>query len=117
MNNKVDEYISEFPKEIQERLQQIRATIRKAAPDAEECISYGIPTFRQNENLVHFGGFKKHIGFFPTAIGIEAFADDLKKFPTSKGTVQFAHDQPLPLRLIEKIVKYRVKESGKKKKK
>jgi uncharacterized protein YdhG (YjbR/CyaY superfamily) len=112
MNQHVDQYISDFPDDIQKRLQQIRSVIKKAAPEATECISYGIPTFKLNGNLVHYGGFKKHIGFFPTAKGIETFTDQLKKYPTTKGTVQFMHDQPLPLELIKKIVTYRVKENN-----
>lgn len=110
MSQDVDKYISAFSEEIQSRLQQIRTAIRQAAPEATECISYGIPTFKLQGNLVHYGGFKNHIGFFPTAKGIADFAENLKKFPTSKGTVQFLHSQPLPLALIKKMVKYRVKE-------
>ncbi len=115
MNHPVDQYISGFPEEVQKRLQQIRAVIKKTAPEATECMAYGIPTFKQKGNLVHFGGFKKHIGFFPTAKGIEAFSESLKDYVTSRGTVQFPHSQPLPLALVEKMVKYRVKESLKKK--
>ena len=110
MHPSVEKYIEQFPEEIQVRLHKIYEVIQKNAPDAVDDISYGIPTFKQNGNLVHFGGFKKHIGFFPTAKGIETFKTALKKFPTSKGTVQFLHENPLPLALIAKIVKYRVKE-------
>lgn len=107
----IDAYIAGFPKDEQIILQKVRATIRKAAPKATEAISYGIPTFKLNGNLVHFGGFKYHIGFFPGSKAIEFFADELKKFTTSKGTIQFPLDQPLPLVLITKIVKHRVGEN------
>jgi len=115
--NDIDEYITHFPKEIKERLEQIRTTIRKAAPDAEEAISYAMPTFKLNGNLVHFAGYKNHIGFYPAPQGIEAFKKELSKYPGAKGSVQFPHDQPLPLTLVTKIVKYRVKQNKEKKKK
>lgn len=104
----IDEYIATFPPNTQALLQQIRATIRKAAPDAEETISYNMPAFKQNGVLVYFAAFKNHIGFFPTAQGIEAFKDKLAAYKTSKGTIQFPLDQPLPLDLIAEIVQYRV---------
>jgi uncharacterized protein YdhG (YjbR/CyaY superfamily) len=107
----IDEYISAFPKNVQEKLQEMRNAIHEVAPDATEAISYGIPTFKLNGNLVHFGGFKNHIGFFPTSSGVAAFEEELKKYATSKGTVQFPLDTPLPISLIKKIVKYRVKEN------
>lgn len=106
----IDEYIAGFPPDVQEILQQIRATIRKAAPDAEEAIKYQIPTFVLNGNLVHFGAFKKHIGFYPTPSGIEAFKEQLSTYEGAKGSVQFPFDKPMPLALISKIVKFRVKE-------
>ncbi|MBP7831838.1 MAG: DUF1801 domain-containing protein [Candidatus Pacebacteria bacterium] len=108
------EYIASFPKDIQPLLKIIRATIKKAAPKATEKISYGIPTFELNGNLVHFGGFKTHIGFFPGPAGISAFEKDLAKYKTSKGTIQFPLDKPLPLGLITKIVKFRVKQNTEK---
>ena len=107
----IDEYISAFPDEVQERLQEIRTTIRKAAPDAEETINYAIPTFKLNGNLVHFAGYESHIGFYPAASGIEAFKKELSAFKGAKGSVQFPLDKPLPLGLVTKIVKFRVRES------
>lgn len=110
----IDSYIAGFPKEIREKLETVRATIRKSAPKAEEAISYGLPTYKQNGNLVHFGGFKNHIGFYPAPSGIEAFKDELSKYKGAKGSVQFPLDKPLPLLLITKIVKHRIKENEKK---
>jgi Uncharacterized conserved protein len=107
----IDEYIADFPKEIQKRLQEIRTVIKKAAPEAEETISYAIPTFKLNGNLVHFAAFKNHIGFYPAPRGIEAFKKELSVYEGGKGTVQFPLDQPLPLSLIGKIVKFRVKDN------
>ena len=104
----IDEYISFFPKEIQVKLKEMRATIQKAAPKAEEAISYMIPTFRLHGNLVHFAAFKNHIGFYPGAAGIEAFQKEFTGYETSKGTVQFPLDKPLPLKLITAITKFRV---------
>ena len=107
----IDEYISGFPEEVQKRLQQIRKVIQKAAPEAAEAISYQMPTFKLNGNLVHFAAFSKHIGFYPAPQGIEQFKEELSKYKGAKGSVQFPLDQPLPLDLIEKIVKYRVVQS------
>lgn len=101
----IDEFIKTFPQMTQEILQKIRGTIREVAPNAEETISYGIPTFRLNGNLVHFSAYEHHIGFYPGAAPIEAFADDLRGFKTSKGTVQFPLDQPIPYDLIQKITR------------
>ncbi|MFN0108654.1 MAG: iron chaperone [Blastocatellia bacterium] len=109
--NSIDEYIAGFPLEIQEKLEKIRATIRKAAPKAEEAISYMIPTFRLHGNLVHFAAFKKHLSFFPGAAGVAAFQEELGKYETSKGTIQFPLDKPVPLTLITKIVKFRVQQN------
>ena len=114
----IDEYIAAFPIDIQKKLQQIRATIKKAAPEAEETISYAIPTFKLHGNLVHFAAFKNHIGFYPTPRGIEAFKKELSAYEGGKGTIQFPLDKALPLSLIGKIVKFRVRhnrERGKKK--
>lgn len=116
----IDEYIASFPREAQKKLKEIRSAIKASAPDAEETISYAIPTFTLNGNLVHFAAFKNHIGFYPAPKGIEAFKKELSKYEGGKGTVQFPLDTPLPIALIKKIVKYRVKqnrESAKKKKK
>ena len=104
----IDEYISFFPKQIQVKLKEMRATIQKAAPKAEEAISYMIPTFRLHGNLVHFAAFKNHIGFYPGAAGIAAFQKEFTGYETSKGTVQFPLDKPLPLKLITAITKFRV---------
>ena len=109
----VDEYISSFPEPVQQILEKIRETIKELAPAAIEKIAYGIPTFWLNENLVHFAAFKSHIGFYPSPSGIEAFKDELSKFKTSKGAVQFPIDKPIPLSLIKKIVKYRVATTNK----
>lgn len=118
----IDEFIANSPSEVQGILKWIRSTVRKAAPDAEETINYGIPTFILNGNLVHFAGFKSHIGFYPTPSGIEKFKKELSAYETAKGSVKFPLDRPIPYGLIEKIVKFRVKENlekaeGKKKKK
>ena len=103
----IDEYISGSPKDIQLMLQQIRATIAKSAPGAEEAIKYAIPTFVLNgRNLVHFAAFKNHIGFYPTPTGIESFQKELSKYKQGKGSVQFPLDEPMPLALITKIVKF-----------
>ncbi len=105
----VDNYIAGFPKEIQKQLQQIREIIRRTAPDAEEMISYQMPAYKQNGILVYFGGHQNHIGFYPTGSGIEAFQKELTKYTWSKGAIQFPHDQPIPAKLVEKIVRFRVK--------
>lgn len=105
-----NEYICSFPDTTQVLLQQVRAAIRKAAPEAVECISYGIPTFKLNGNLVHFAGYKNHIGFYPGADSIAAFAEELSGYKSAKGSVQFPIDKKMPLTLIGRIVKYRVKQ-------
>ena len=107
----IDEYIAGFPQDVQQVLEKIRATIRKAAPDAKEAINYGIPTFTLNGNLVHFAAFKNHIGFYPAPSGIEQFKDELSAYELAKGSVQFPLDQKIPYGLITKIVKFRVKEN------
>jgi uncharacterized protein YdhG (YjbR/CyaY superfamily) len=107
----IDEYISGFPENIQELLETIRATIRKAAPGAKEIISYAIPTFYLEGNLVHFAAYKNHLGFYPGASGIAVFEEELSSYNTSKGTVQFPVDKPLPQSLITKIVKCRVQQN------
>lgn len=107
----IDEYIAGFPGDVQALLVKIRATIREAAPDAGEKISYGMPTFTIEGNLVHFGAYKKHIGFYPTPSAIEKFKDELSGFESSKGAVQFPLDKPIPFDLISRIVKFRVKEN------
>lgn len=107
----IDEYIAGFPKEVQDILQQVRATIKKAAPAAEEKISYAIPTFFLQGNLVHFAAFKNHIGFYPTPSGIEEFEKDLSIYKRAKGSVQFPLDKPMPLNLISRMVKFRIKKN------
>ena len=107
----IDEYIERFPTEIQVVLHELRDTIMKAAPEAEEIISYQIPAFRLNGNLVYFAAFKNHIGFYPTASGIRAFEKELSQFDGSTGTVRFPIGKPLPLPLVSRIVKFRVKEN------
>jgi uncharacterized protein YdhG (YjbR/CyaY superfamily) len=113
--NSIDEYIATFPADIQKILQEVRATIKAAAPDAEEKISYQMPTFTlYGGNLVHFAAFKNHIGFYPTPSGIEAFQKELSVYKGAKGSTQFPLDKPMPLKLISRIVKFRVAESTKK---
>lgn len=107
----IDEYISSFPKPVQSLLQQVRQTIHKAAPEAEEAISYAIPTFKLNGNLVHFAAFKNHIGFYPAPTGLKEFEKDLSPYMQGKGSVQFPLDQPLPMALITKIVKFRAEQN------
>ena len=107
----IDDYIKGYPKEMQKLLSQMRKTIQKAAPKADEAMKYGIPTFVLEGNLVHFGAAKNHIGFYPGSSGITYFKKKLTKYKTSKGTVQFPLDQPLPLDLVTEIVKYRIKEN------
>ena len=107
----IDEYITSLPDDVQVLLQKIRNTIHTAAPSAEKAIKYGIPTFVLNGNMVHFGGYKKHIGFYPAPMGIEAFKEETAQYETGKGTLQFALDKPLPLDLITRIVKFRVEKS------
>jgi uncharacterized protein YdhG (YjbR/CyaY superfamily) len=104
----IDEYIAAFPADIQKLLKQMRSTIAKAAPKAEEAIKYAIPTFTLNGNLVHFAAFKNHIGFYPAPSGIEAFKKEVAEYEAGKGSLQFPLDKPLPLSLVTKIVKYRV---------
>lgn len=108
--NSIDEYIASFPEDTQKLLKQVRTTIREAAPEAGEVINYGIPTFTLRGNLVHFAAFKNHIGFYPTPSGIDTFKKELSVYEGAKGSVKFPIDRPLPLGLISKIVKFRVKE-------
>lgn len=112
----IDEYIAGFPGDVQEMLQQIRAVIRKSAPDAQEAIKYQMPTFVLYGNLVHFAAHKNHIGFYPTPSGIEMFSDELSQYKSAKGSVQFPIDKPIPLSLIERIVRFRVEETQAKQK-
>lgn len=111
----IDQYIHGFPEQVQAILSELRATIRLAAPEAIEKISYQMPTFYFNGNLVHFAACKGHIGFYPTPGGITPFTQELKAYKTSKGAIQFPLEEPLPLQLITKIVEFRVKENSLKK--
>ena len=110
----IDEYIAEFPPDVQALLEKVRATIRKAAPDAEEAIKYQIPTYVLNGNLIHFGGYKNHIGLYPGTKPIEEFKDELTRYEISKGTVKFPLDQRIPFGLIAKITKFCVKRNAEK---
>jgi uncharacterized protein YdhG (YjbR/CyaY superfamily) len=107
----IDEYIAGFAPDVQTILQEIRTTIRKAAPDAREKISYRMPTFTLQGNLVHFAAHTKHIGFYPAPSGIEKFKEELSPYRSSKGAVQFPLDKPVPFDLISKIVKFRAEEN------
>lgn len=109
----IDEYIALFPEEIQVILAKIRQIIKENAPEASEKISYQMPTFFLNGNLIHFAAFKNHIGLYPTPSGIDAFKEELSKYKGAKGSVQFPLDQPIPYDLIKRIVLYRVAESTK----
>ncbi len=107
----IDQYIENYPNEVKRILRKLRQVIREAAPEAEEAISYGIPTYKFKGNLVHFGGYEAHIGFYPGPSVITHFRDDLSKYKTSKGTIRFNLKDPVPYNLIKKIVKYRVSQN------
>lgn len=107
----VEEYFSTFPAHAKSLLKQMRATIREAAPKAEELISYNMPAFKLNGALVFYAAYKAHIGFYPTASGIQNFKKELSGYESSKGAIRFPLDQPLPVNLISKIVKFRVREN------
>jgi uncharacterized protein YdhG (YjbR/CyaY superfamily) len=111
--NSVDDYIKSFPESVQKPLQQLRKTIRSAAPDAIEGFSYMMPAYKMNgKPLVYFAGYKNHIGFYATPTGHLAFAAELSKYKQGKGSVQFPLDKPMPLNLIKQIVKFRVAETS-----
>ena len=107
----IDAYIAGFPEDVQAILQQVRRTIHEAAPEATEAISYQMPTFKLHGNLVHFGAFKNHIGFYPVPSGMAAFEEELAAYKQGKGSVQFPLNKPMPLDLIRRIVEFRVQES------
>jgi uncharacterized protein YdhG (YjbR/CyaY superfamily) len=107
----IDEYIAMFSEDIRVKLESLRATIRASAPEAQEKISYQMPTFYLNGNLVHFAALKSHIGFYPTSSGIAAFQDELSEYEGTKGAVRFPINQPIPMDLISRIVKFRVSEN------
>jgi len=106
----IEEYIRRFPEPVRERMEKIRRVVAEAAPGATEAISYGIPTFKLNGNLVHFGAFKDHIGFFPTSSGVAAFATEFSGYKQSRGTVQFPHTKPIPYELVGRVVRFRVEQ-------
>ncbi|WP_405155244.1 iron chaperone [Paenibacillus sp. FSL K6-0108] len=110
----VDEYISQFPSDVQVKLQALRQLIRDTAPNAVEKISYKMPTYAEHGNLVHFAAYSRHIGFYPGSSGIEAFKEELSRYKGAKGSVQFPLDQPLPEELVRQIVQFRVQENVKK---
>jgi uncharacterized protein YdhG (YjbR/CyaY superfamily) len=103
----IDEYIAQFPRDVQAIMNELRAVIKETAPEAQERISYGMPGYYLHGMLVWFGGHKNHIGFYPTGEGIEAFMNELVSYNTSKGAIQFPLDQPIPYDLVRRIVKYR----------
>ena len=107
----VDSYIAAYPPKVQKMLKQMRAVIKKTAPQAEESISYMMPAYKLHGPLVYFGGYEKHIGFYPTGSGIVPFEREISSYKYSKGAVQFPLEQALPMELIEKMVKFRVKEN------
>jgi uncharacterized protein YdhG (YjbR/CyaY superfamily) len=113
----IEEYIANFPENVQAVLQKVRKTIHEAAPDAQETINYQMPTFTLNGNLVHFAAFEKHIGFYPTPSGIEKFRKEIDAYKNAKGSVQFPLDQSIPYELISRITEFRVKEQQAKAKK
>lgn len=113
-NRSIDDYIAGFPEGTKRLLEDVRRTIKAAAPGAEERISYQMPAFYLQGNLVYFAAFKNHIGFYPTSSAIAAFPRELAPYEASKGTVRFPLDKPLPLKLIAKIVRFRVAENLKK---
>lgn len=110
----IDEYIAMYPADVQKKLRQVRETIHAAAPEAQETISYKMPAFTLDGNLVYFAAFAKHIGFYPIPSGMEAFKEELSKYKQGKGSVQFPLDRPLPLELIRRIVLFRAEENKKK---
>jgi uncharacterized protein YdhG (YjbR/CyaY superfamily) len=112
----IDDHIHTFAPETQAILEKVRQTIKSVAPQATEAISYGIPTFRLNGNLVHFAGYAHHVGFYPGSEAIEVFREEIKGYKTSRGTIQFPLDKPIPYDLIKKITEFRVKQSLQKKK-
>lgn len=112
----IDEYISNFPSDVQKTLQELRKVIQKEAPEGSEKIAYGIPTFAFHGNLVHFAAYDTHIGFYPGSVPIEVFKDELKGYETAKGTVRFPLDKPLPLELVKKIVRAAIERNRKREK-
>ncbi len=110
----VDEYINIFPKNVQDKLLQMRRAIKEAAPEAEEKISYRMPAYFKNGPLVYFAAFKSHIGFYPTASGTEAFKEEFMPYKSGKGSVQFPMGEPLPIELVKRVVKFKIEDNAKK---
>ncbi len=106
----IDQFIAEFPEDVQAILQKVRSTIKSIIPNAEECINYGIPTFKLKENVVHFSGYKNHIGFYPGSGVIAKFAKEIAAFKNAKGSVQFPLNQEIPYELIQRMTEYRLEE-------
>jgi len=107
----IDEYIALYPAEIQEKLQMVRIAIKETAPNAQEAMAYGIPTFKLHGNLVHFGAGKNHLGFYPAPSGIAKFKEEISKYKWAKGSVQFPFNQEIPLDLIKRITQFSVEEN------
>ena len=110
----IDEYLANFSDDIRGKLEEIRKTVKEIVPEAEEKISYGIPTFTYHGNLLHFAGYETHIGFYPGSAPIKEFAKELAEYKTSKGTVQFPLNKPIPFDLIRKITEFCVAGNSKK---
>lgn len=106
----IDEYINSFPPDVRQILEEFRTIIRENAPGAQETIRYGIPTFTLHGNLVHFGAYEQHIGFYPTPSAILAFEDELAPYAPAKGSVRFPLDEPIPFDLVRRMVRFRVEE-------
>lgn len=114
MVDNIDDYIGKYPAEVQEILREVRVSIKSVAPETVEAIAYGIPTFKyKDKNLVHFGGFKKHVGFYPVPSGMVAFEKELRDYKKAKGSVQFPLNKPIPHELIKEITKFRIAEIDK----
>ena len=111
MSNPIDDYIAQFPRDVQEKLNSIRKMILRIVPEAEETISYQMPTYKLNGNLFHYAAYEKHIGFYPTPSAVEQFENDLEGYKHAKGSIQFPLDKPLPADLIERIIRFRVAEN------
>jgi uncharacterized protein YdhG (YjbR/CyaY superfamily) len=108
--NEVDQYIAKFPRETQEKLEEVRRVIRDTAPEAKEMMAYMMPAYKINKYVVFFAGYKAHVGLYPTPSGIEKFKSEIQKYKWAKGSVQFPLDKPMPIDLIKRIVEFRVEE-------
>ncbi len=114
MPNQIKDYIAQFPRDVQEKLNSIRKMIFQIVPEAEETISYQMPTYKLNGNLFHYAAYKNHIGFYPTPSAVEKFEKELTEYKHAKGSIQFPLDKPLPMELIERIMRFRVAENTQK---